>query len=268
MPDLKSMLFRSIAACVFVYASSLAHAENATEPATTGHSPPAELSASAGAPSAQRFVGDDPVAVRDALVKLRIKAESPSLSDRVRSLAHVPVSGAPHDMDLAKAGLDRELTFVIPVSYGILYRSNTHRLTVDVDLAGDDVPGLIQLQKTVTGPRGEHLVVAPEAKAKGYVQHIDRIELKVGEKHETSVKGHVALSQALFAETTGDFAIVLKCSITPPYLTEEREHSDPSIDEPTDITTRTSTLHATVHAIWLVSPQRDIVLSKKLHLSK
>ena len=268
MPDLKSMLVRSTAACVFVCASSLAHAENAAKSAIAGHSPPAELAASAGAPSTQPFVGDDPVAIRNALAKLPLKAGAPSLSERVRSLVHIPVGGKPHDMNLAKVGLDRELTFVIPASYGILYQSSTHRLTVDVDLSGDDVPGLIQLQKTVTGPRGRHLVVAPEAKAMGYVQHIDRIELAVGERHETSVKGHVALSQALFDETTGDFAIVLKCGLTPPYLTEAREHSDPSNDEPTDITTRTSTLHATIHAIWLVSPQHDIVLSKKLHLSK
>jgi hypothetical protein len=30
----------------------------------------------------------------------------------------------------------------------------------------------------------------------------------------------------------------------------------------------TSTLYTNIHAIWLVSPQRGIVLSKKLHLSK
>ncbi|CAG4894631.1 hypothetical protein [Paraburkholderia gardini] len=268
MADLKSVLVRSTAACVLVCASSLTHAENAPEPAAISHVPPAELSASAGAPSTQRFVGDDPVAIRDALAKLRIKAESPSLGDRVRSLVHVPAGRTPDDIDLAKAGLDRELTFVIPASYGILYRSSTHRLTVDVDLSGDDVPGLIQLQKTITGRRGRHLVVAAEAKAMGYVQHIDLIELKVGEKRETSVKGHVTLSPALFAKMAGDFAIVLKCDIMPPYLTEESEHSDPTNEEPTDITTRTSTLHATIHAIWLVSPQHDIVLSKKLHLSK
>lgn len=213
-------------------------------------------------------MGDDPAVVRDTLAKLRIKADTPSLGDRVRSLVHAPTGKTSHEMDLASAGLDRELTFVIPASYGILYRSNRHQLTVDVDLADDERPGVIQLRKTVTGMRGRHLVVAPEAKAKGYVQRIDLIELKEGEKRESSVKGRVAVSQALFAETTGDFAIVLKCSIKPPYLTDETEHTDPTIDEPTDITTRTSTLHATIHAIWLVSPQRGIVLSKKLHLSK
>lgn len=57
---------------------------------------------------------------------------------------------------------------------------------------------------------------------------------------------------------------MLICSLAPPYLTDLRDHSDPSNDESTDITTRTSTLYTNIHAIWLVSPQRGIVLSKKL----
>jgi hypothetical protein len=266
--DLKTMLVRSNAACALVCMSLLAHAGTSADSATATHATEPGISASADALSTRPFVGDDPVAIRDALAEQSFNASSPSLSDRIRNLIHVPVPKTPSDRDSTKASLDRDLAFVVPASYGIRYRSKTHVLTVNVDLSDDDNPGVIMLKKTITGPRGRKLVVAPEAKAKGYIQHIDLIELKSGEGNKTTVHGRVTLSQAAFSEANGDFAIVLMCSMAPPYLTDRREHSDPSNDEPTDITTRTSTLYADIHAIWLVSPQRGIVLSKKLHLSK
>ncbi len=268
MSDLKSVLVRANAACALVCMSLLAHAGTSGDAATASHAAGAEISASAGVLSTRPFVGDDPVAIRDALAEQSIHASSPSLSDRVRNLIHIPSRKAPGEPDLTKAGLDRELAFVVPAPYGILYRSKTHLLSVNADLSGDDHSGVILLRKTITGPRGRGLVVAPEAKAKGYIQHIDLIELKSGEGNKARVHGVVTLSQAAFAEAKGDFAIVLICGLAPPYLSDRRDHSDPSNDEPTDITTRTSTLYSDIHAIWLVSPQRGIVLSKKLRLSK
>lgn len=268
MADLKTMLVRSNAACALVCMSLLAHAGTSPDSATVTHSTKPEISASADFLSTRPFVGDDPVAIRDALAEQSFNANSPSLSDRIRNLIHVPVSKAASDRDSTKVSLDRDLAFVVPAPYGIRYRPKTHVLTVDVDLSDDDNPGVILLKKTITGPRGRKLVVAPEAKAKGYIQHIDLIELKSGERNKTTVHGRVTLSQAAFSEANGDFAIVLMCSMAPPYLTDRREHSDPTNEEPTDITTRTSTLHTNIHAIWLVSPQRGIVLSKKLHLAK
>ncbi|MGF6638303.1 hypothetical protein OKW39_005519 [Paraburkholderia sp. MM6662-R1] len=268
MADLKTMLVRSNAACALICMSLLAHAGTSADSATVTHATEPENSASADVLSTRPFVGDDPVAIRDALADQSFNANSPSLSDRIRNLIHVPVLKAPSDLDLPKASLDRELAFVVPAPYGIRYQSKTHLLTVNVDLSDDDNPGVILLKKTITGPRGRGLVVAPEAKAKGYIQHIHLIELKSGERSKTRVHGRVTLSQPAFYEANGDFAIVLMCSMAPPYLSDRREHSDPSDDEPTDITTRTSTLYTNIHAIWLVSPQRGIVLSKKLHLSK
>jgi hypothetical protein len=262
--DLKSRLIRSNAACALVCMSLLAHAGTSGDAVTVTK---AEISATSDVLSTRPFVGDDPVAIRDALTEQSINAKSPSLSDRTRNLIHVPVRKAPRELDLTKAYLDRDLAFVVPAPHGILYRSKTHLLTVNVDLSGD-TRGVILLKKTITGPRGRGLVVATEAKSKGYIQHIDLIELKSGKRSKTRVHGRMTLSQAAFSEANGDFAIVLMCSMAPPYLTDRRDHSDPSDDEPTDITTRTSTLYANIHAIWLVSPQRGIVLSKKLHLSK
>jgi hypothetical protein len=266
--DLKSRLVRSTAVCIFAWASMLAHAGTASEAAVVAEASRAEKSVATDLLSARPLVGDDPTAVRDALAKQSRQANAPSLSDRVRKLLNVPTHSKPRDPDLTKAGLDRELAFVVPAPYGILYRSNTHLLTVNVDLSGDETPGVILLRKTVTGPRGRGLVVAAEAKAKGYIQHFDLIELDSGGGRKTTVRGHVTLSPSAFAETNGDFAVVLICSLVPPYLTDRSEHSDPTNEEPTDITTRTSTLRANIRAIWLVSPQKGMVLSKKLHLSK
>lgn len=268
MADLKTMLVRSNAACALVCMSLLAHAGTSADSATLTHATEPEISASADALPSRPFVGDDPVAIRDALADHSFNAKPPSLNDRIRNLVHVPDLKAPSDLNSPKASLDRDLAFVVPAPYGIQYRSKTHLLTVNIDLSDDRHPGVILLKKTITGPRGRGLVVAPEAKAKGYIQRIDLIELKSGERSKARVHGRVTVSQAAFSEANGDFAIVLMCSMVPPYLTDRREHSDPSNDEPTDITTRTSTLYTDIHAIWLVSPQRGIVLSKNLHLSK
>lgn len=265
--DLKIRLIRSSAACVLVAMSWLAQAQTSSDAASATQAAETAMPASDDA-STQPLVGDDPFAVRDALAKQTRKANAPSLSDRVRNLIHVPAHETAHDPDLAKAGLNRELTFIVPAPYGILYRSKTRLLTVNVDLSDFSTPGVIVLRKSVEGPSGRGLVVAPEAKAKGYIQHIDLIGLESGSGSRTSVRGSLKLSPAAFAAANGDFAIAVVCDLVPPYLSDHLDHTDPTSEEPTDITTRTSTLHADIHAIWLVSPQKDIVLSKDLHLSK
>lgn len=269
MSTLKSTLIRLPAVCALVCLSLPGHAATPQNPVATTHaSQAASTSATPALLSTPPFVGDDAVAIRDALTKQGIHAGSPSLTERLRDLIPVPALKTPRDLDLAKVNLDRELVFIVPVPYGVLYRSKTHVLTVDADLSGEDAPGAILLRKTITGPRGRGLVVAAEAKAKGYIQLIDLIELKLDEGSKTEVHGRMTLSPDKFAKTNGDFAIALLCRLTPPYLTDQRDHSDPSDDEPTDITTRTSILHTNIEGIWLVSPQSGIVLSKNLHLGK
>jgi hypothetical protein len=215
--------------------------------------------------SVRPVVGDDPIAIRDTLAKHSIHGNAPSLRDRIRAL--LPLRKSSHNLDLTKASLDHALVFVVPVGYGVLYRSNTHVLTVDADLASEDTPGAILLKKTVTGPDGRGLTVAAEARAKGYVQQIDLIGLKLDETSKTKIRGHLTISPAMFAKVDGDFAIALICNLTPPYLNDQRTHTDPTDEEPTDITTRTSTLYTEIQAVWLISPQTGTVLAKNLHLS-
>jgi hypothetical protein len=245
---------------VFAATSSLASA--------AGHGSKAGGAPSAKVLATQPFVADDPVAIRDALAEQNIDAKSPSLSERIRKLIHIPGHKASRDSELANADLSRNVTFVVPVPNGVLYRSKTHLLTVNADLSGEDVPEMILLKKSVTGSSGRGLAVPSEAKSKGYIQHVDLIELGPSERGKTKVRGRLMLSPQAFSKTNGDFAIVLMCSLAPPYLTERHDHSDPTDDEPTDITTRTSTLHADVYAVWLVNPRSGEVLSKKLSLSK
>jgi hypothetical protein len=267
--NLKSTLLRFNTACVLACVAVLAHA--ASPVAASGASAPsAAMSAAASAATAEILsqrpvVGDDPVAVRDALTEHSIHSNAPSLRDRIRAL--IPSRKTPHDLDLSKASLDRELVFVVPVPYGVLYRSKTHVLTIDADLSSEDAPGAILLKKTVTGPDGRGLTVAAEAKAKGYIQQIDLIGLKSDATSKTRIHGHLTLPPSTFAKVDGDFAIALMCSLSPPYLSDQHEHSDPTDDEPTDITTRTSILYTEVQAVWLISPQTGMVLSKNLHLS-
>jgi MFS-type transporter involved in bile tolerance (Atg22 family) len=111
-------------------------------------------------------------------------------------------------------------------------------------------------------------VVAPEARAKGFIQQIDVIELESGKSKKTTVRASVTLSPAAYAETEGEYAIVITGHIVPPYISDRIDHRDPTDDEPTDITTRTSRLYVDISAIWLISAQRSVVLSKALHLSK
>ncbi|WP_242665743.1 hypothetical protein [Paraburkholderia ginsengiterrae] len=165
------------------------------------------------------------------------------------------------------ADLSRDLTFVVAVPYGIRYNAEKHQLTVNVDLSGDDPAGIV-LRKTIRGPSGRRLVVAPEARSKGFIQNIEIIEIDAKKNRKTTVHGRVILSPEVYAEANGDFAIAIMGNLVPPYFSDRIDHSDPTDDEPTDITTRTSRLYVAITAVWLISPQRGMVLSKALRLSK
>ncbi|AFQ51631.1 hypothetical protein [Burkholderia cepacia] len=266
----KSKLARSNFVCVVALTMMLApvatHAEAEAVDGTTRIASAVTHDTSPARP----IVGDDPVAIRDVLKKQHISTVSPSLSDRVRGLVSSAADRHVPNPDLAAVDLDRDVTFVVPVRYGLRYRSQRHLLTLDVDLFDaerDDRTGIL-LRKVITGPRGRGLVIAPEAKAKGYIQQVDIIELEPGQGKKTTVRSRMRVSPAVYAQTHGDFALVFSGRLVRPYLTEQNEHVDPSIDEPTDITTRISTLHMDIHAISLVSPSSGVVLSKKLRLSK
>ncbi|MGA3250456.1 MAG: hypothetical protein ABSD12_20265 [Paraburkholderia sp.] len=265
MSNLKSRLIGFNTACILACVSVLAHAASPSAASTVNTTSVAASSAVAEILSARPIVGDDAVAIRDVLAKHSIHGNAPSLRDRIRAL--IPYRKTLHDRDLTKASLDRVLVFVVPVPYGVLYRSQTHVLTIDADLASEDEPGAILLKKTVDGPDGRGLTVAAEAKAKGYIQQIDLIGLKSDATSKTRIHGHLTLPPSAFAKVDGDFAIALMCSLSAPYLSDRREHSDPTDDEPTDITTRTSIIYTDIQAAWLISPQTGMVLSKNLHLS-
>ncbi|MFC0397711.1 hypothetical protein [Paraburkholderia rhizosphaerae] len=214
------------------------------------------------------FHSDDPMAVRAALTGKPEDAGKRSVTTRLREF----VAELPHRASRAHAasGVDpqeRSFVFVVNAPLGILYQARTRLLKVDVPLADDDRPGYIVLKKTVTGSSGRRLVIAPDAKAKGYVQTVDRIELVTAGKRATA-QGRLKLSKSAFDAANGDFAIALVCHLVPPYLTDRHDHQDPTDDEPTDITTRTSTLHADVDEVWLIDVSDGSVLSTKLRLTK
>jgi hypothetical protein len=214
------------------------------------------------------FHSDDPVAVRAALAGKPEEMGKRSFAGRLRDLVAEIPHGASHGTAASSVDLDqRSLVFVVKAPLGILYRAQTRLLKVDVPLADDERPGYIVLKKTVTGSSGRRLVIAPDAKAKGYVQTIDRIELEADGKR-TTAHGRLRLSQSAFAAANGDFAIALVCHLVPPYLTDRRDHQEPTDDEPTDITTRTSTLRADVDEVWLIDVSDGTVLSTKLSLTK
>ncbi|SIT49848.1 conserved exported hypothetical protein [Paraburkholderia piptadeniae] len=216
----------------------------------------------------EHVTADDPVKVRDALAGQMPAAATQSLSDRIRNLAREPFDRIFHGHAATTENGQRTFLFMIPAPHGILYRSATHRLSVNVPLASDEHPEAIQLYLNIVGPRGRGLVIAPDAKAKGYIQNIDLIQLKTEGAAKTVARGRLMLSKEAFENAGDNFAILLVCTLEPPYLTETREHSDPTDEEPTDITRRTSTLHASVQAVWLVNQKDGSVLGKGLSLAK
>ncbi|KVM93590.1 hypothetical protein WJ62_24950 [Burkholderia diffusa] len=266
----KSKLGRSSCAWGVVLAMMLApvaaYAEVQAADGATRVAPAVDHGTSTG----RSIVGDDPVAIRDTLKKQHVSAAAPSLSARVRGLVSSATDRHGPNPDLAAVDLDRDVTFVVPVRYGLRYQSQRHLMTLDVDLfdAERDDRTSILLRKVTTGPRGRGLVIAPEAKAKGYIQQVDIIELDAGQGKKTSIRSRMRLSPAVYAQAHGDFALLFSGRLVRPYLTEQTEHVDPSIEEPTDITTRISRLHMDLQSIRLVSPSSGVVLSKKLSLSK
>jgi hypothetical protein len=190
-----------------------------------------------------------------------------TLSSRFHELLAKFPRGVSQNASAAQAMRERDYIFIVDAPIGILYRSKTRLLKVDVPLADDDRPGYIMLKKTVKGVSGRGLVIAPDAKAKGYVQNVDRIDLEVS-GHRATANGRLRLSQSAFDAANGDFAIALVCRLIPPYLTDARDHQEPTDEEPTDITKRTSTLHAEVQEVWLIDRSDHTVLSTKLNLTK
>ncbi|HMC44985.1 MAG TPA: hypothetical protein VKJ77_06645 [Caballeronia sp.] len=255
------------AACALLCVCVTAQAQTASSAVTT----PARIKdvAPVGIVVTPGFTGDDPAAVRDALARKFTDSKTLSFTHRVEDLIGDALPKTLHDAALMDAKLSRDLAFVVPAPYGIRYRSKVHVMMVDVDLSDSDHPNTIVLKKTITGPRGRKLVVAAEAKQKGYIQNIDIIELDPVNKHnKTTVHGRFVLSPDAFSQEDGDLALVLICRVVPPYLTQTKDHTDPSNEEPTDITTRTATLHANVGDIWLINREKGIVLAKGLHLVK
>lgn len=241
--DLLRVLCVPMAALMLAPTATHAAAERVVEPARPPHAAHAAHASPAGArePSAPaRVVGDDPVAIRDALAQRHLASTPASLGDRVRRL--IP-GGDKHraNPELAAIGLDRKVTFLVPATYGLRYQTQQRLLTVDVDMVNADGEGRtgILLRKAITGPRGRGLVIAAEAKAKGYIQRIDIIELDPGKGGKTTVRGRVRLSSAAYAQTHGEFAIALSGRLVQPYLTEHVEHaSRPTTSRPTSRPTR------------------------------
>lgn len=227
------------------------------------------------------FAGDDPEHVRDALAGRPAPGQAPSITSRVRTFLSQPfrrwehgasvargVQGASQRQGAGATQADRTFVFVIPVTYGVRYQSKKKVLTVNVSLAAPGNPNAILLKQTVKGQSGRKLVVAAEARAKGFVQTFDVIQLQPDGGARTTVTGRALLPNFSHEHGDGDFAIVLVCALEPPYLTDDVTHSAPSEEEPTDITRRTSTLNGSVAAAWLVDRKDGSIVTRRLRLVK
>ncbi|WP_244173233.1 hypothetical protein [Caballeronia temeraria] len=217
---------------------------------------------------APNFAGDDPEQVRDALAGRPAPGQSASITSRVRAFLSRPFNRTQQAASQPGAQVDRTFTFVIPVSYGVRYLSKKKVLTVNVSLAAPETPGAILLKETVKGQSGRKLVVAAEAKEKGFVQTVDIIQLKPENGIRTTVSGRTLLPNFDREHGSDDFAIVLICTLAPPYLTDDVEHSAPTDEEPTDITRRTSTLNGRVDAAWLIDRKEGTIITKHLRFVK
>ncbi|WP_158906699.1 hypothetical protein [Burkholderia sp. L27(2015)] len=220
------------------------------------------------------FSGDDPSAVRDTFIgKENGNGANGGAPSSTRSHIKEWVGKVLPSNRTVSALLGdnpgRELAFVAPVSRGILYSSTTHIMKVDVSFSDESHPDDIILRRVVSGPDGQKLTFAAQAKSEGFVQTIDLIDIQAaGKRDETTVHGRFALSSSAFAQADGNLAVVFICRVVPPYLTEQHSHRDATDDEPTDITTRTSTLHVAVDDIWLIDQTKGVVIEKGLRLTK
>ena len=276
-------------------AASAASAASAVDAASGGAPALGIMNADSLPPN---FTGDDPEHVRDALAGHPSPGQAPSITSRVRTFLSHPFRKREHGASEVSeasesqaqpnanpnatenatpnatpnagtnAQTDRTFVFVIPVSYGVRYLSKKKMLTVNVSLASPGSPGAILLKQTIKGQSGRKLVVAPEAKEKGFIQTFDVIQLKPEDSERTTVTGRALLPNFGLDHGNGDFAIVLICTLEPPYLIDDIEHSAPTDEEPTDITRRTSTLNGIVDAAWLIDRKDGTIVTKRLRLVK
>jgi len=261
--------------------SAAVHAQDArcAAPTPAAATPTAASASGEGILSATalppQFAGDDPEQVRDALAAAtspnKKPATNPTIAGRVRAFLARPFhrtasAAVPPNNDQSKA--QRTFAFVIPASYGVRFESKKKLLSVNVSLAAPEQPDVILLKRKVEGQSGRKLVIAPEAKAKGFIQTIDTIQLETGDRGKTSVRGSALLPDFDPSRGNGDFAIMLVCSLEPPYLSDRSEHSDPTDEEPTDITRRTSTLHGRIDAVWLIDRNKGTIVTRRLRLVK
>lgn len=268
-------------------ARSAASAATVASSANAASDPIASLLSADSLPP--NFTGDNPVHVRDALTgHVGATAPSASITNRVRTFLTHPLQSIRKDERQAAtatraAGADsansaasqsasgsqgnRTFVFVVPAAYGVRFEAKRKVVSVDVSLASPETPDAILLRQTVKGQSGRKLVIAPEAKAKGFVQTFDTIQFRTDGTTKTMVRGRT-LAPDLAHARNGDFAIVLICTLEPPYMTEQVDHSDPTDEEPTDITHRTSTLQGIVNAVWLIDRKDGTIVTKRLRLVK
>ncbi|WP_277182654.1 hypothetical protein [Caballeronia sp. BR00000012568055] len=259
-------------------AASARRADTVASAANAASDPIASLLSADSLPP--NFTGDNPVHVRDALTgHVGATAPSASITNRVRTFLTHPLQSIRKDERQAASATraagqstagsqgNRTFVFVVPAAYGVRFEAKRKVVSVDVSLASPETPDAILLRQTVKGQSGRKLVIAPEAKAKGFVQTFDTIQFRTDGTTKTMVRGRT-LAPDLAHARNGDFAIVLICTLEPPYMTEQVDHSDPTDEEPTDITHRTSTLQGIVNAVWLIDRKDGAIVTKRLRLVK
>jgi hypothetical protein len=161
-----------------------------------------------------------------------------------------------------------ETAFVVPLSRGVLYDRERHRLSVEADLSDEGEDDIV-LSKTVTGKSGYRLTVAAEAEKRGFVQKIDITGLVVAhaDSSRTLTLG-TKMDEATFDRTQNSLAVALVGHLIRPFMLQTEARIEPSDDDPTLKFIHRTTLYYELDGAWLFDTRTGQVLDKGVKLTK
>ncbi|WP_118185302.1 hypothetical protein [Paraburkholderia phosphatilytica] len=243
--------------------------------------PFASLDAHAAAVAGNGMPGQVPVVARDATtfgpefegadlkeLERRLKVAGLYTTTPVKQSVVKELLEEHGDREKLAAANVPETAFVVPLSRGVLYDRDRHRLSIEADLSDEGEDDIV-LAKTVKGKSGYRLTVAPDAEKRGFIQKIDIAGLVVAHADSNrTLSLSTRMDEATFGRTQNSLAVALVGHLIRPFMLQTDARIEPSDDDPTLKFIHRTTLYYELDGAWLFDTHTGEVLDKGVKLTK